>query len=164
MTIETMTTEQRNQAIEALGLTLTLNCINPGKPDILRRQKGEPSVWQYTLSRNGKSISGPYTMGCGLRVDSRGKPLPNRYKLTDDDIRILQASRPAKPTLADILYSLQSDANCAQDTFADFCAETGYDEDSRKALETYLACQAEGVGLRSLGLNLQTLGELFQDY
>ena len=158
------TTETRNQAIEALKIELTLVCVNPGKADIPRKQKGEASVWQYTLTRNGKAISGPYTMGCGLRVDSRGKPLPNSYKLTTDDVRILQTSRPAKPILADILHSLQSDASLASESFDDFCGELGYDTDSRKALETYLACQKSGTDLRSLGLNLQELGELFQDY
>ena len=83
-------------------------------------------------------------MGCGLR--SRD----GRY--------------PTKPTLADIMYSLQSDAACASESFDDFCSNCGYDTDSRKALETYLACQQTGTDLRRLGLSLQTLGELFQDY
>lgn len=140
----TETTEARNQAIEALGIKLTLVCVNPGKADIPRKQRGEPSVWQYTLTRNGKAISGPYTMECGLRSKN------GRF--------------PTKPTLADILYSLQSDASVASESFDDFCGNCGYDTDSRKALETYLACQKSGTDLRSLGLNLETLGELFQDY
>lgn len=165
MTIETMTTELRNAAIEALGVQLTLVCTNPGKADIVRIQKGEPSVWQYTLTRNGKSFSGPYTMGCGLR-EYKGKRIEYSFygKLTDSRIRELQQSRPIKPTLADILCSLQSDAGCAMDTFEDFCSGLGYDTNNHKTLKTYLTCQQSGVNLRSLGLSLANLQELFQDY
>lgn len=85
-------------------------------------------------------------------------------KYTYDRILELEQSRPCKPTLADILYYLQSDAAIASESFDDFCSNCGYDTDSRKALETYLACQKSGTDLRSLGLNLDTLGELFQDY
>lgn len=55
-----------------------------------------------------------------------------------------------KPKLKDILYSLASDYSCASDSFEDFCANCGYDTDSRKALDTYLACQESGLKLRKI--------------
>lgn len=52
------------------------------------------------------------------------------------------------PDLHGVLYSLLSDAAAGNETFPDFCANYVYDEDSRKALETYLKCQAIGADLR----------------
>ena len=59
-----------------------------------------------------------------------------------------QSVRIYVPKLRDILCSMASDAQCAQDSFEDFCSNLGYDTDSRKALETYLACQESGRKLR----------------
>lgn len=61
-------------------------------------------------------------------VDKRGNPLPPKHD--------------------EVLYCLLGDEGCAKDTFPDFCANFGYDVDSRKALETYLACQENGRKLR----------------
>jgi len=39
------------------------------------------------------------------------------------------------------MSSLLMDARAGEDTFQDFCADFGYDPDSRKAFKTYLDCQ-----------------------
>lgn len=52
------------------------------------------------------------------------------------------------PKLKDILYSLAMDSQSGNETFEDFCSNCGYDTDSRKALETYLACQESNQKLR----------------
>lgn len=57
---------------------------------------------------------------------------------------------PVPPSAADVLHCLCSDARAGEATFADFCTDFGYDTDSRKALEIYLNCQAEGPKLRTL--------------
>lgn len=44
------------------------------------------------------------------------------------------------PTLADVLYSLLSDADSGEYDFEGFCAEYGYDEDSRRAYASWQAC------------------------
>lgn len=54
------------------------------------------------------------------------------------------------PWAADVLSSLLSDAECGASSFEDFCAEFGYDEDSRAAERTYHACKAMGPKLRRL--------------
>ena len=54
------------------------------------------------------------------------------------------------PKVREILNSLVMDYTCAQDTFEDFCSNMGYDTDSRRALETYLACQESGHKLRKI--------------
>ena len=52
----------------------------------------------------------------------------------------LKSNRGFKPTSYDILACL---TKYDPGTFADFCVDFGYDEDSRKALEIYFAVQKE---------------------
>jgi hypothetical protein len=52
------------------------------------------------------------------------------------------------PTSYDALACISGDVNCP-DTFADFCGEFGYEEDSRKALATFKRCAAFGKRLRA---------------
>lgn len=54
------------------------------------------------------------------------------------------------PKASDIMECLLSDASLGDNTFDDFCAELGYDTDSRKALESYLECQSMNAKLRRL--------------
>lgn len=133
--------------------------------------KGEPLAkgekpWPHfaytcTLAYEGRSMDFPYRMGTGC-VDAkptvkwgydhcangsasmlaeglewRGKPR-KLYKLT-----------PRPPSLFDVLYSLCMDAQCYDNArnFEDFCAELGYEEDSRKAEGIYRAC---GEGAKNL--------------
>lgn len=53
------------------------------------------------------------------------------------------------PTLASVLESLRMDAS-APASFADFCADLGYDMDSRQAEKTWKACRSIAVRLRKL--------------
>lgn len=62
-----------------------------------------------------------------------------------------------EPTAADVLHCLCSDASVPAD-FADFCAEFGYDADSRKAEQTHKACMALKPRV------LKFLGPLFDDF
>lgn len=57
------------------------------------------------------------------------------------------------------------DAEYGSDTFPDFCASLGYDEDSRKALDIYLKCQAADAALRRgfTPAELETLRELTEE-
>lgn len=45
------------------------------------------------------------------------------------------------PKIIDVLESLQLDASCADRGFDEWCADLGYDNDSRKAERTHIACQ-----------------------
>ena len=88
--------------------------------------------------------------------------------------KALQASLCAKlaivqkvsPTLPDVLYSLLMDSSAADETFADWCDNYGYSDDSIKALETYQACVKEGQALAKAftPAELQDLRDIFQDY
>lgn len=57
---------------------------------------------------------------------------------------------PVPPTAADVLYSLLSDSEARNQSFADWCADLGYDSDSIKALNTYNACVAADSLLREV--------------
>ena len=52
------------------------------------------------------------------------------------------------PKIADILNCLLSDMQVCDMSFDDFCDNCDYATDSRKALDTYLSCQQNGVKLR----------------
>lgn len=69
------------------------------------------------------------------------------------------------PDLHGVIYSLLSDAAAGNETFPDFCSNYGYDEDSRKALETYLKCQTIGADLRRvLGADYAACENALADY
>lgn len=70
------------------------------------------------------------------------------------------------PTSASVLYSLLSDSESGQCTFHEFCEAFGYNEDSRKALDTYLACQNTGKLLNTIfNCNeISSLQTLLEDY
>lgn len=55
-----------------------------------------------------------------------------------------------KPGAADVLSCLISDAFAGEQTFADFCGDFGYDEDSRKAERTWKQCAAYAGHVRHL--------------
>lgn len=56
----------------------------------------------------------------------------------------------ADPTAESVLKCLLCDCQLAQDSFEDFCANLGYDTDSRKAFRVYQACKRENKRLRRL--------------
>ena len=76
------------------------------------------------------------------------------------------APRPVAPTAGSVLYSLLLDASGADENFHDWCANYGYDTDSRKALATYMACQENSDKLRKVFSPAQIahIQELLQEY
>lgn len=79
--------------------------------------------FKVTLSKDksygyGDAFTTDYSMGTGHAKDSQA-PMPQ---------------------LAEVLYSLQSDAQAGEHGFDEFCADLGYDSDSIKALKIHKAC------------------------
>lgn len=69
-----------------------------------------------------------------------------------------------EPTPEEVLECLLSDAWAADGTFEDFCANCGYDEDSRKAERIYYECKRIDKGLdQLLREDRQEVYELIQD-
>lgn len=61
---------------------------------------------------------------------------------------IADAAKGEDPTAYDVLACISSDVHCPE-TFEDFCGEYGYDEDSRKAEQTFHRCYKFGQQLRA---------------
>ena len=88
-------------------------------------------VWGDRTADKRTSPELPYQMGVGHRTKkwSRAKEIWTFPPLTE-------------PPLDYVLDAYVSDASCYDEArdLADFCANLGYDEDSRKAEATYRAC------------------------
>lgn len=63
-----------------------------------------------------------------------------------------------EPEVENVIDCLLSDAMGSDQSFEEFCAEFGYDTDSRKAEATYKACKKSGEKLRRL------LGDDFETF
>ena len=81
---------------------------------------------------------------------------------------VAKPGRVPAPSREDAMYSLLSDGTPDFDalTFADWCADYGYDTDSREAEKTYNQCREHGAALRGAigATGIETLREVFQDY
>lgn len=85
-----------------------------------------------------------------VTLEYKGRKLPNIEFHTGSGWKV-------GPVAHDVLDCLLSDADLGANTFDDFCAELGYDTDSRKALESYLECQSMSKKLhRLLGADFDT--------
>lgn len=126
--------------------------------------------WMVQFDRSGANrIESEYKTGLGHRA---GPPMPSDVR--NSNPRSLHYHswvstnvRPYAPCAASVLYSLLSEARLGADnTFDDFCSELGYDTDSRRALETYLACQEINTKLQKLFTHndIERLTELLEDY
>lgn len=125
------------------------------------------SHWRVTI--NGFSTD--YHMGCGHRVWMRTIIDPGQFNVKQGDrVRVphrvtlhqesllCKYTKPSKPVLRYVLECLYGDARCGELTFEDFCSESGYDTDSRKAFEIHQACRDTFFALRQI-FDLDELGD-----
>lgn len=95
----------------------------------VRKDRWDCDQWRVDISyKNNKGQgywSTDYFTGLGLRAKSKHH---------------LGAPRPTKPTIANILYCLFSDATAANENFNEWCDNYGYSNDSLAALNTYRQC------------------------
>lgn len=130
------------ELIEAAQLTITAERIPARLDRIAGDWDKHASHWIVTIGREGR----------GHR-----KPVITQYSMG--------SAHKGTPTLPNVVHSLMRDAECANDTFADFCANCGYDTDSRRALDVYLACQGIGVKMRRLlGSEYEAIAEAANEY
>ena len=94
-------------------------------------------LWRVTLKKGSSYHSFDYKTGLGLR----SKPKANLPAY-------MAVPKPVKPTVADVLHSLLSDASAANENFAEWCDNYGYDSDNMKAFGIYKACLETAVALR----------------
>lgn len=124
--------------LAAYPLTLSAIAI-PRRSCVSHDPKWEADHWQLTISYPGtarKPFVCEYSTGIGHRKVQRHKGTV--------------APQPVAPSLESVLESLALDVSTGDQTFGDWCADLGYDEDSRRALDSYLACQQVTTGLRAL--------------
>lgn len=124
--------------------------------------------WECTLRMPGvqRALTIPYKLGVAhcKRVDkvfvkgprvamdrALARALKPFGRLSVDDCEGYVI--PTAPQLADVLCSLQSDCASGDLSFDEFCAEFGYDSDSRKAYATWEACTSLRGRMRSLMRN-----------
>ena len=102
----------------------------------------------------------------GVGFDKKEYERLKHANINDHGLKCLvKSSRATLPCIEDLFYSLVMDSSAAETTFSDWCDEFGYETDSRKALQTYEACQENAVKMRGLiDANMNTLREYFQDY
>lgn len=128
--------EQDKKAAEYLaaqGVTFSARLLGETKRDSWTCDEWRVSFQRVHLDsrlpvRDKAALETAYYTGTGHRA----KPA----KRTSWD----NAPRPVAPTAGSVLYSLLLDASGADENFHDWCANYGYDTDSRKALATYEAC------------------------
>lgn len=133
------------------------------------------SHWAIEIrSTNGCSLSCQYSRGAAYRVwkpsartlgpwkgqlpsaPQPGKRIPfhiipghSRHTLWQKRA-YREHTEPEAPELLDVICSLFMDAEGAEGSFDDWCSDFGENPDSRRALDTYLKCQAIARDLRQL--------------
>lgn len=129
------------------------------------------------MHRNDNAIDSLSSLSGG-KLTAHGKTLQNEVmtaiaELTSARTTKTDAERAANPALAsarrmikpinpaEVLACCCREGVDSSEVFPDWCANFGYEEDSRAVLATYLACQEEGVKARAIaGQHFATFAEL----
>ena len=143
-----------------------------------KRGDWECDCWRFTM----KNQSFEYFTGLGHRAavtaDTKKRAAYEFTSLTEKDVagktmqgrrylqRVQELRKPQIPPIAGLLYSLILDGSACEQSFASWCTELGYYNDSRKALATYEACQENADKLHRVFTYAQIahIQELLQDY
>jgi hypothetical protein len=163
------------QAITELGIRMEATFV-PFSQSRHNDTKDPTLNWKVRLYKGDATrpfITTDYTAGMGHC------PSYKQGRLSVDEMKAIRRecetgrtgrvtfAKPIEPKLADVVYSLVSDAEAIDYSIFDSWAESlGYDTDSRTVEATYRACVEIGLSLRAaLGeQGLATLREAFQDY
>lgn len=144
-------------------MTIKFEAVFIRDPISAKSDDWHKTAHEWRVSINGEDF--PYWTGQGWR-----EPFPhskadyNRLKNQNRLDELLKISKPKPPSLDDVLHSLVMDASAEEEGFEDWCADLGFDPDSRKALETYLTCQNNVRRLRKTGINIAAERERLSDY
>lgn len=168
------------------SIRVNFKAVNVGMSD---RDNWQADEFQVTLSRGKSKIKTEFATGLGHRIvrkdcltvrdkkdlasDNLSVTLINEADWSNDDRKLSNKLGSmfcrvfaVTPSSAGVLYGLFSDAFLGSDTHAEFCANCGYDEDSRKGLDSYLACQKIANELNAFFTyeEREKLQELLEDY
>lgn len=136
--------------------------------ETIREEKWKCDEWRVTLKSGRIDSTSEYFTGLGHRKLPKfvfGQPAKSDNTAYARRWREDNA-KPVAPSSAGVLYSLIRDGEAIDQSFTDWCSDLGYDEDSRKALQTYDECCKSGQKLRKLFNPAQRaeLATLLQDY
>lgn len=140
-----------SKTLETLGIKITSTHIRFDEQSMQDK-------WAYVVSFEGRSATFDYYTGIGHRkIPSYMKKERSQWwdsqrhvYRTEVEMARWNISRTTQPNVADVVHCLLLDSGAICEAFTDWCDNLGYDSDSRKALDTYLQCQANGVKLRSV--------------
>lgn len=161
------------QKLETLPIQMVSFHMQLVIPEAGSSDTWEHDEWKVTLSYEGRQYTTSYKTGLGHRKPAFGVKVRRGIgsdKYYTERLPDMDAKRAAKggltvpqdPKIADVLSSLLLDASGSDDrSFEEWCDDFGYDADSRKALEVYLACQKSAVEIRRL-LGTKLMDELSQ--
>lgn len=121
------------------------------------RDDWKADKWIFKIQ--GKTFD--YYTGLGLRYkDESEYHLESPY---DTTCRTQLLGHIRKPSVYDLFYAICLDAIFGEDTFEGFCANCGYDEDSRRAYATWQTCQETAMQLKRLGVDYHALSNYLSD-
>ena len=132
----------------------------------------EHDLWYCSFNRGLKArqMELEYRTGTGHRVVMKGYG-SNPGNLRPGTIGYANWKRQlpmtaVAPSAASVLHSVVMDSSADSEPFGDWCSNLGYEEDSRKALETYLLCQAQSQMFRKAFDHAEraALEKLLEDY
>lgn len=173
-------TKERNGIAVNFPAYTVMQVSEPQKPRINNIQFGfgagginESDEWpksshKFIFTINGKTFD--YYTGLGHRqaigFEKKEFKRLSGSNINDHGLReLLKISRATLPDIEELFYCLSLDSSAESMAFSDWCADCGYDTDSRKALKTYEACQENAVKMRGLvNVSAEKLQEYFQDY
>ena len=121
-----------------------------------KRDGWQCDEWRVTLKSGRTDYTMPYYTGTGLR--KKGRCLENAGHQ--------QPSKPVAPSAASVLHSLLLDGSAIDQSFIDWCDNSGCNPDSRKSLAAYEACCESGRKMRQLFTceQREELSNLLQDF
>ncbi len=124
------------------SLECHVNVISLGER--LKDDKWECDAWNICIVREGQAQAFDYFTGIGYR----------------------KAAKPVQPHIAGLIYSILLDSTTCDYSFDEWCNESGYDTDSRRAYRAYLQCQEEYGKFCKLFSSdeIAVLREILQDY
>ncbi|QDF15638.1 hypothetical protein QE328_gp060 [Pseudomonas phage vB_PaM_EPA1] len=147
MTTENLSSKEIETAVDEFlkSIDVTVATVCRGE----RNSEGwVHDLWDVSFIR-GDGLRGvldtEFRTGVGHRKASIPMPADIRRLAPNILMRVEWEKRYIKavaPEAACILSSLIRDSEAGSCTFEEFCGEFGYDTDSRKAFDTYMACQS----------------------
>ncbi|WP_223699744.1 hypothetical protein [Pseudomonas aeruginosa] len=143
MTTENLTSQEIETSVDEFlkSIDVTLATVHRGE-----RKEGDwvHDLWSVSFIHEHGVLDTEFRTGIGHRKATIPMPVDIRRLAPNILARVEWEKRhikPVAPKAVCILSSLVRDCDVGGSTFEEFCGDFGYDKDSRKALDTYMACQ-----------------------